>query len=174
MRIAWIGLVSALFLLACSGIVFAQNEISGPFCLEKGVAGYYIPPGSVVHQFANGTTVVRKPNGEVIKINDSEAPVLPTPAGKIVAATHIFTVPSGSRIYSKGNVTRVYKDGKLILTVIRSKIVNTTQVPAAYNGWIEDANNWSVSALGYFNAYWDVPTPPPSPESTTVDFHSTP
>ncbi len=82
MRIAWIGLVSVLVLLVCSGGVFAQNKIDGPFCLEKGVVGYYIPSGSVVYQFANGTTVVCGPNGEVVKVNDSEAPVLPNAGRK--------------------------------------------------------------------------------------------
>ncbi|GEM_PF-5939407 len=66
MNIVWIGLVSALVLSVCSGVVVAQNKINGQFCLERSVAGYYMPSSSVVHHFANGTTVVYEPNGKVI------------------------------------------------------------------------------------------------------------
>ncbi len=90
MRIVW-GLVSALVLLVCTGVMFAQN-IDGL-----------------------GAKVI-------VKMNDSEVPILPTPAGKMVKANHIFTVPSGSMVCSKGNVTRVYKDGKPILTVLRLQV----------------------------------------------------
>ena len=122
MKIIRMGLVSALLLAICSGVIVAQNKVNGPLHIEKKVSGYYIPLGSVVHHFANGTTVVYGPSGKVIaKINDSNAPKLPTPAGKMVAATHIFIVPSGSMICSKDNVTKVYKSGRLILTVIGPK-----------------------------------------------------
>ncbi len=164
-------LLGVLVLFVCSSTAMAQNSITGPFCLEKEVKGYYIPPGSVVHHFANGSTIVQGPDGKVIaRINDFDSSMIQTPAGKIVPATYVFTVPSGSVICSRGNITKVYKDGRLILTVIGSNKGVVTQVPAAYNGWLEDAENWSISTLRYFDAYWNVPTPPPNPESTTINY----
>ncbi|AEA47553.1 hypothetical protein [Archaeoglobus veneficus] len=74
MRKAWIGLISAMVLLACSGVLAAQNDaIGAQFRLEKGVAGYYIPLGSVVHHFADGTTVVHGPDGMLkLRLNNTK------------------------------------------------------------------------------------------------------
>lgn len=33
----------------------------------------------------------------------------------------------------------------------------------AYDGWIEQANDWSVANLDWFKAYWEVPNSPPKP-----------
>lgn len=38
------------------------------------------------------------------------------------------------------------------------------------NGWIESSQDWSVNELYRFEAYWNVPSYPPSPEIDTVDF----
>ncbi len=70
--------------------------------MKRASLGYYISPSLVVYNLTNGTIAVYS-NGKVtvtVKINDSDA-LIPTPA-RMAAATHVFTVPSGSMISSKG------------------------------------------------------------------------
>lgn len=156
-------LTGTLITISIVAVAQDQNNIGTHFSLEKSY-GYYISPGSVIH-YLNCITVVCGHDGNIIlSINDSKVPKLPTPAGYSLPVTHIIQVPSGSCIRTDGNVTKVYKDGRCILTVIHDEIV------PAYSGWIEQANDWTVPNLDRFWAYWDVPKFPPAPNSNTVDF----
>lgn len=167
MRKVWlIGILVVVLVVAISSLVAAQNQncINEPFSLEKD-HGYYISPGSVVH-YSDSITTLYGPGGNVtLRIKDSRVPKLSTPAGYSLPVTHLFQVPSESYIHKDGNETKIYKNGECILTVI-----NDVAVIPAYDGWIEQANDWSVANLDWFEAYWEVPTSPPNPDSSVVDF----
>jgi len=183
---ALIGLVSliSLFILVGAGATLdtaklekdvkeSKINLTTPFSLERGY-GYYIPPGSVVYYSKDGATTLYGPDGiEILKINDSDVPLRPTPAGYSLPVTHIFQIPSGAHIERKDNIYKVYKNRQCILTVIDYPSTSTfSQIAqqATYSGWIEQANDWTVANLDRFWAYWDAPLSPPNPNPSAVDF----
>ncbi|MEA1895523.1 MAG: hypothetical protein U9N36_10070 [Euryarchaeota archaeon] len=144
--------------------------ITAPISPMQSDGIYSIPPGSVIDHSADGTTTVYAPNGTcILTAQDSKADMIGTPSGKSLPATHLHQVPSGSRICTVGDgVTKVYMNETCILTVVnQDQEVNT--IPDV-DGWIESSYDWSVDELWEFNAYWHVPSSPPSPESGTIDF----
>jgi len=186
-----IGII-ALSLLACSiGLVTAQEQseeyvvITAPLSPEEGKDVYSIPTGSIIYHSADGITTIYTPDGKpILKARDSEAAMIPTPAGVVVPATYVLQSPSESSAtfepfefytddrgwVSTESATKIYApDGALISTVVRENTSALSQ-PPQFSGWIEDANNWSVDALDKFTAYWKAPCYPSSPEGNTVDF----
>lgn len=92
--------------------------ITAPLSLNKGDNATYIPHGSVIYHWANGITEVYGPdNNRLFIARDSEATSVGAPGG-FKPATHVYHVPDGSRISEDGNITRIYLDDTLILTVI--------------------------------------------------------
>ncbi|MGZ6222633.1 MAG: hypothetical protein ACXWMW_07785 [Syntrophales bacterium] len=150
-----------------SSIVADDHSPQAPvvgFSVDQG--DQKIPRGSVIHHLGNGTTEVRGPNGSLVAIaKASESNLVSTPSG-LVAATHVFNVPSGSDIERNGNETDVYDNGGLVFKVIGTERMTAPQ----YSGWIEQANNWSVDNLDYFGATWVVPSSPPNSRTSAVDF----
>lgn len=194
-KILAIGIVA---LVVCSvGLVIAQDQskeyvvINAPLSPEEGDDVYSIPPGSIIYHSADGITTVYTPDGKgILTAKDSEASMIPTTTG-LKPATKIHQVPSGSFITDEedfvfyaqdekceltGDTTAVYApDGKCILTVIDAAppVVPPQALQtydATYNGWVEQANDWTVSSLHKFYAYWHVPSSPPSPHSNVVDY----
>jgi len=145
-------------------------RITAPLSPMQSDSIYSIPPGSVIDHSADGMTTVYAPNGTcILTAQDSKADMIGTPAGKSLPATHLHQVPSGSHICTIGDgVTKVYKNETCILTVV-NRDQEGDAIPDV-DGWIECSHDWSVDELWEFNAYWHVPSSPPSPESGTIDF----
>ena len=131
-----------------------------------------IPIGSIIHHSSDGITTVFTSNGEhYLSAIDKEAKKIATPSAGFVPATYVHQVPSGSDIRTNGDVTKVYDNGTCMLTVINSDPDNTAKdIAPDFTGWIERSEDWSVDELWKFNAYWNTPSPPPSPDADTVDF----
>jgi hypothetical protein len=175
--IAAAGLLAALLIAAiivpavgASTPASESVRITAPLSPMKSSSIYSIPSGSVIDHSADGVTTVYAPNGTcILTAQDSKADMIGTPAGKSLPATHLHQVPSGSRICTIGDgVTKVYKNETCILTVVNRDQEEDT-IPD-FDGWIEYSKDQSVDELWEFNAYWHVPSSPPSPESGTVDF----
>jgi len=92
--------------------------ITAPLSLNKEANTTHIPHGSVIYHWANGITEVYGPdNNRLFIARDSDAAQVSAPGGPS-PATHIREVPNGSRISTDDNITRIYLDDDLILTVI--------------------------------------------------------
>lgn len=145
----------------------AQNEFvkHKAFDPKMGFDVHQLPIGSVVTHHNNLTKVYSPRGEELFSIDDTTVGEIYTPVGPI-KSTRIFRVPSGSYVMVSGSVTRVYLNGTCILTV---KDYDTYTIPD-FDGWIEDAYNWSINYLDLFEAYWDVPSSPPSPNPYAVNF----
>lgn len=187
--------IGILITLVCGvGLAIAQAPsekyvvIKAPLSPEEREDVYHIPRGSIIYHSVEGITTVYTPNGEcILKAKDSDAAMIATPHGTLVPATHIIQSPAGSSASYKpfefytedrGQIstriaTKIYApDGTLILSLISENKKVEKEEPGfpTYDGWIEDANDWSVDWLYSFVAYWDTPSVPPSPESNTVDY----
>ena len=128
-----------------------------------------IPIGSTIVHLKDGTTEVYGPKRDlVLSVNDSDVEMVPTPSG-LMKATDVYQVPSGALIDTKGNTTKVYKDGRCILTVINMDLNQAqTRTPSdGIGGWIEWADDMSKDTVDYFSGYWTVPTSPPNPGNVT-------
>ena len=163
-------LLSLVLLLFIVGPAAAQDDrrivITDGFSVDQSAPGHKIPRGAIIRQLKGGVTEVYKSdNSLMLRASDSEAASVPTPSG-LAKATHIYIVPSGSEIDRRGNTTNVYENGTLVLKVIDN---GDAAIPQ-YSGWVEQANNWSVSALDNFGANWVVPSNPPNPGTNVVDF----
>jgi hypothetical protein len=170
-------LVAGMFLLLMLGLVLSlagpaiaqengNSGITGGFSIDQFAPGHKIPRGAIVRQFKNGSTRVYNPdNSLILNASDSASATVPTPVA-LARATHVFIVPSGSTIETHGNKTEVYENDSLILSVY---IDGTLAVPQ-FSGWVEQANNWSVSNLDNFSANWTVPSNPPGQSTDAVDF----
>ena len=157
-------------ILSLAGPVVAQDneptKVAGSFSIDQSGPGQKIPRGSIVRHLENGITeVYKRDNSLMMRSLDLEAAMVATPSG-LARATHVYVVPSGSEINTRGNTTDVYENNTLILRVIDSGVLAVPQ----FSGWIEQANNWSVSNLDYFGANWVVPSRPPGPGTDVVDF----
>lgn len=120
-----------------------------------------IPSGAIVHHTNEGLTRIFNPEGkQIVSARDSDAKKIVTPGGTL-PATHVYQVPSESHIEKFGNILEITKDGNLLLTIINDG--NTDFLPDV-SGWIEDAEDTYVSQLRQFDAYWRVPSNPPSSE----------
>jgi hypothetical protein len=89
-------------------------------------------------------------------------------------ATFIHLVPTDSHTYHKGNHTFVTDDkGSLILTIINDNMIMANNMEPKsilqYHEWIEWAEDTSISALTQFDAYWHVPSQPPSSENLEAE-----
>jgi hypothetical protein len=154
-------------------LLFAQPSLAGDEGPKTSAVGFNVdqgdhklPPGSTVRHSADGVTEVKGPNGSLlVRQKDIESEQIYSPFCR-VAATHVFSVPSGSKISRKGNETEVSSEGTVILRIIDDQSVATPK----FSGWIEQANDWSVSNLEAFAATWKVPSKPPRPGSNVVDF----
>jgi len=117
-------LVSSLITVSC-GNPYTYNikddgfaVITAPLSLNKEANTTHIPQGSVIHHWANGITEVYGPdNNRLFIAKDSESTGIGAPGG-FKPATHVYHVPDGSRISTDDNITRIYLDDDLILTVI--------------------------------------------------------
>ncbi len=180
------GLVALLVIglvLAFAGPVMAQNNkstvIKEPFTVDPSAPGYKIPRGSTIHHLENGMTeVYGSGNSLLLRASDSEAAMISTPSG-LAAATDIVTVPSGSDIESRGNITDVYQNGTLILRVFDAgPLPPARKANTSFNGWVEYAYDWSPDSRGSssdinlnsFTANWNVPSSPTDSASNEVDY----
>jgi len=96
--------------------------------------------------------------------------MIPTSAGVTKPATYIHLVPPDSHVYHKGNQVFVTDDkGVLILSIINDNPLSSagkdSKSALLYHEWIEWAEDTTISSLTQFDAYWYVPSPPPSSES---------
>jgi hypothetical protein len=147
----------------------------------KGLKG--IPSGAIIHHSANGITTVFDQDGKQIMVaDDKESAIVPTPGG-LKRATYVTEVPSGSHVINKGDITYVIKDNVLLLTIlyenVNENILNeralnkesraAAAADANYNGWLEYAYD-DLAQIRQFDAYWTVPSHPPSSESAEPIF----
>ncbi|MFA4878089.1 MAG: hypothetical protein WC586_11820 [Methanoregula sp.] len=142
-----------------------------------------IPKGAIIHHAENGiTTVFDRDGQQVLLADDKESSVISTPSG-LKHATYVTEVPTDSQVINKGKVTYVTNGKDLILTVICENVTQTVQnehalnqksgIAAAtlsnFNGWIEYAYD-NMAQIRQFDAYWTVPSSPPSSESAEPVF----
>jgi len=132
---------------------------------------YSIPEGSIIHHTSDGLTKVYDKDGKgIFSANDQDSQMIPTSAGITKPATYIHLVPTDSHAYHKGKQTFVTDDkGNLILTIINDNPLASgtanSKSAVLFNEWIEWAEDTTVSSLTQFDAYWYVPSNPPSSES---------
>jgi hypothetical protein len=125
-----------------------------------------IQRGSTVHQLRNGLTEVTGPDNTLqMTARDLDSEFVHTPSG-LAKANHVFNLPSGSEIENRGNETDIYTDDTLILRVIDTSMMTLPD----FSGWLEQANNWSVSNLDYYSGAWTVPSSPINSTGGAVDF----
>ncbi|WP_456366728.1 hypothetical protein [Thermococcus sp.] len=71
-------------------------------------------------------------------------------------------------------MTEVIYRGDVILIIMEKdtdKIKSKSSVFLPdFNGWIEDAQDWHVSEVTWFSAYWEVPNSPSTTISTIFLF----
>jgi len=180
-RLHLVGIITLLLIALMAvgiGPVMAQDgdkefqKIEAPLSTEADSLVHKIPRGSVVYHLPNGITEVRGLNNELVfKARDNEASLVITPFGP-QRATHVFEVQNGSLIdESAGDeITRIYKDDVLVLTVVNKDKGSRVPAPAMGDRWIEWAEDETVSELEYFDADWEVPADPRSPGATTIVF----
>ena len=132
---------------------------------------FSIPQGSIILHTNDGITKVFDQQGTALFFtNDRDSLMISTSAGVTKPATFIHLVPTDSHTYHKGNHTYV-TDNKdnLILTIINDNTIAARNMEPKsilqYHEWIEWAEDTSISALTQFDAYWYVPSQPPSSES---------
>ncbi|WOX56299.1 hypothetical protein R6Y95_02925 [Methanoculleus palmolei] len=130
-----------------------------------------IPSGSIIYHTMDGITRVYSSDGkQILSAVDSMAKKVATPRG-FRPATFVSQVPSGSHVIHQDDVTYVFHNGDLILTVLsdqpreynESLQRNEYMDVGGFNGWIEYAYK-NVPQITQFDAYWKAPTCPPSSE----------
>ena len=142
-----------------------------------------IPKGAIIYHAENGiTTVFDRDGRQVLIADDKESTVISTPSG-LKRATYVTEVPPESHVINNGDVTYVTNGNDLILTVICKNVtqniidertLNWKSGTAAatlsnFNGWIEYAYD-NMAQIRQFDAYWTVPSSPPSSESAEPIF----
>ncbi|MBA7657842.1 hypothetical protein ES703_65785 [subsurface metagenome] len=166
-------LVMSLLMWAV-GPVMAQDEefqrIDKPLSPVGGDDVYSIPPGSTIHHLDNGITKVYGPDGRhVLTTRDTLESLIPVPMGGLVGASHVHSVPSGSKISRVENGIKVYHDGACILSVVNEGD-NAETPPPSSSGWIEYSRDSDVDDLRYFRASWSVTAEPPDHDYWTTDY----
>jgi len=132
---------------------------------------FSIPQGSIIHHTSDGMTKLYDQQGRgLFSANDQDSLMISTSAGIIKPATFIHLVPTDSHTYHKGNHTLITDDkSNLILTIINDNTIAPSDMEGKsvllYNEWIEWAEDSTIDSLTQFDAYWYVPSPPPSSES---------
>ncbi len=148
------------------------KDVDQPLSPMDDMTVFSIPEGSIIYHTNDGMTKVFDKEGKgLISAYDRDSLMIHTSAGITKPVTFIHLVPSDSHAYHKGNRTFVTDDkGNLILTIINDNPLASggTNVKAAvlYNEWIEWAEDTTISSLTQFDAYWYVPSQPPSSEIT--------
>jgi len=134
-------------------------KMNTPFTVDPNQQGYALEPGTTIHQLANGETQVYGPDAKLkFKARDSESRVISRPNGQEVKANHIYLIPSDCQVIRKGDITYISKNNKNILTLIIDKKSKSYFPP--FDGYIEQAYDWSVVNLTYFTGNWNAPTRP--------------
>ena len=174
-----IGILLALVMLGsvvspALAVKISKEQIKSKiFDVQKGFRVENLSVGvTVVHY--DGCTRVYVSGEEIFSIDENKVGYTLTPFGP-KKVTHIFGVPSGSYVIEQGNIIEVYdKNRTCILKIVdhrkHLKNIKTIVPSSSLNGWIEDGYNWNINSLDYFEAYWNVPKSPPSPEYNTVNF----
>lgn len=146
-----------------------KKIINSEFSINKGDDSHNLPIGSIIRYASDGTTTVYTSDGkECFFTIDAETAMIPTPSG-LKLATHVLEIPSESEIRTNENITHVYHNGTLILTVLNENYQKTDAI-TEYSGWIEASVDRNINSLSYFDAYWKVPTSPPSPSTSAINF----
>jgi len=158
-----ISFICAILLFSVVPVAANDNEfieINAPFTLDPEQPGITLEPGSTIHQLINGETEVYNPDGKLkFKARDSESGIVLRPNGQKAKANHICQIPSGCTIDLKGDTTSIYNNNMKILTLIIDKEKQVNNYPP-WGGYIEQANDWGVAAITYFNANWYAPSRP--------------
>ncbi|AKB19204.1 MULTISPECIES: hypothetical protein [unclassified Methanosarcina] len=146
-----------------------KKVINSEFSVNNDNLLHNIQNGSIVHYSSDGKTTVFDSEGkQSFFAIDEESGNVSTPSG-MKAATHVFEIPSGSEINTKGNITNVHNNGVRILTIINDGNKKTETIPA-FDGWIEYSVDRNIDDLSMFRAYWTVPSEPSNPDDDVVDF----
>ncbi len=136
---------------------------------------YSIPYGAYILHENGRTLIYDKTHKLIVSVDDDNVQKINVPTRGKVPVTYVYQVPSGAYIRHKTGRIKVIYNGETILTIINKhkqktlKNENHVIVPD-FNGWIEQANDWSVSEITYFSAYWDVPSPPSTTRSVIFLF----
>ncbi|MDD5143040.1 hypothetical protein [Methanoregula sp.] len=74
-----------------------------------------IPEGGIVKFSSDGITRVFNAQGEqILDVRDSNAQMVMTPSGKMIPATHVFSVPEDVIVYNSGNRDYYIRDEKIL------------------------------------------------------------
>lgn len=171
-------LLLGLLVLSSFGSAAVNEEKEQPLkVLEYKGNEYIIPFGAyIIHE--NGKTLIYGKHHELIaNVSDYDVQEVFVPGKGRVPATHVYQVPSGAYVYRKRGAIEVIYNGDVLLTIINknkngvniNKKDRPTFIPG-FNGWIEDAEDWYVSEITWFSAYWDVPNSPSTTSSTIFLF----
>ena len=134
-----------------------------------------IPKGSIIYHSLDGTTRVFDSTGKQILVaEDKQSAQIKDPNG-VKPATWVHELPSGSTVDIIGDRMYATKDGKVILTIVDENVNAGTKsafAPLANwnHFWFEYAEAYVPGNIRYFDAYWRIPTQPPSPGSGVVDY----
>jgi len=143
--------------------------LNGELSPAEGKNLYSIPVGAIIQHSSDGITRVFTPEGtQIVSAIDADSKKVPVPSAGLLPVTHVHRVPSGSDIITQNNMTKVYKDEVCILTVLGYGNTGKELPYPSYEGWIEQANNWSIDEIAQFIAYWDVPSSPSSQSDSVI------
>jgi hypothetical protein len=160
-RICLAIILTIVLVLTCAIPAMAQDDgyvkILEPFTVDKSQPGNLVDIGATIHHLANGVTEVYKADKSLkLKALESDASLIPTPNG-LMKANRLYRVPNGAEIVTEGNVIKILSEGVLILTILDD---TQKQIAAPAGGWIEKAEDMSVSSLEWWDASWTVPSRP--------------
>jgi hypothetical protein len=162
MRISLTIILTIVLVLACAIPAAAQDDgyvkISEPFTVDKSQPGNLVDIGATIHHLANGVTEVYRADKSLkLKARESDASLISTPNG-LIKANRLYCVPNGAEIITEGNATKILAEGVLILTILDD---TQKQIAVPAEGWVEKAEDMSVSSLEWWDASWTVPSKPP-------------
>ena len=170
-------LLLGLLVLSSFGSAAPNQEKEQPLkVLTYNGDRYVVPFGAyVIHE--NGRTLIYNKQHElIVSVCDDNVQKVYVPTRGEVPITRVYPVPSGAHVYYKRGITKVIYRGDVILTIME-KDTNTNKIRSKssaflpdFDGWIEDAQDWHVSEVTWFSAYWDVPTSPSTTSSTIFLF----
>lgn len=134
-----------------------------------------IPEGSIIYHSNNGITQVFDATGKQILIADDKKSALIKNPNGAKPATWVHELPSGSTVDIIGNRMFATNNGKVILTIVDENVNSfekSTITPlATWNHyWFEYTEAYVAGNIRYFDAYWRVPSQPPSPGSGVIDY----
>jgi len=125
-----------------------------------------IPFDGIIKYDSDGKTRVFSADGtQLAYAVDNDAEKVQVPSGKILAATHIISIPDKATISKRGDKTFITDNGEIILTIIdeasKDESANTFAPVKKGPTWVAYAESDPYYYLGQFHSTWRIPNSAP-------------